>query len=114
MFCWSLLSLVLKIQNPNFGHQSPNNGPDYSAIPFPSILSFIATLSLATNLTLEGQARDGTSEVPRRPASGPRLTLTVLGFYSDACDIYPLGIYNSGATRAPPKQSISSTLCHSV
>ena len=47
--------MVLKIQSPDFGLQSPNNGPDYSAVPFPSNPSFIATLSLATNLTLEGQ-----------------------------------------------------------
>ena len=47
--------MVLKIQSPDFGLQSPNNAPDYSAVPFPSNPSFIATLSLATNLTLEGQ-----------------------------------------------------------
>ena len=47
--------MVLKIRSPDFGLQSPNNAPDYSAVPFPSNPSFIATLSLATNLTLEGQ-----------------------------------------------------------
>ena len=47
--------MVLKIRSPDFGLRSPNNGPDYSAVPFPSKPSFIATLSLATNLTLEGQ-----------------------------------------------------------
>lgn len=102
-----LISAVIATKNSNshFGLQSPDNGPDYSAVPFPSTPSFIATLSLATNLTLEGQARDEKSEVPRRPASGPRLTLTVLGFYSNACDIYPLAFIIRGQPGHPQNKA---------
>ena len=133
MFCWSLLSLVLKFEVLTLAfkvqimaqiiqpylflqtHLSLPLSPWLPTWPLKVSLLLLLLLSRFSRVRLfatpwmvayqappsmgfsreeywsglplpspEGQARDEKPEVPQRPASGPRLTLTILGFYPNA------------------------------